>query len=260
MAMHGDISFVPEVLPIAPRPIVGELISSWHLRVSFANGLTLAELVQGIKARFPEVPFRGAFIDDQLSPSARSALAKFLRVTEHEIKALELRQQFPILPMEWILRSIDWELGSPHRFVQGRAMYAFCPICIQEMSRRTRTVWIRSVSGHSCSRPTVRDTARLCLRPVASVREDPLEITNPPVRDKSLQLAPCWNCGSSLLLYDPEPASPAVAEIIDLESAILTAVLGKSPDPRWSGRLSAKAFTDKLRFLMRHLTMTTTKE
>ena len=42
--MHGHISFVPEVLPIAPRPIAGELISSWLLRVSFANGLTLAEL------------------------------------------------------------------------------------------------------------------------------------------------------------------------------------------------------------------------
>ena len=56
--MHGDISFVPEVLPIAPRPIAGELISSWLLRVSVANGLTLAELVQGIEARFPEAPFR----------------------------------------------------------------------------------------------------------------------------------------------------------------------------------------------------------
>jgi hypothetical protein len=39
-------------------------------------------------------------------------LAKFLRVTEREIKALELRHQFPTLPMEWILRSIDWELAS----------------------------------------------------------------------------------------------------------------------------------------------------
>ena len=34
-------------------------------------------------------------------------------------------------------------------------------------------------------------------------------------------------------------------------------VLGKAPDPRWSGRLCAKAFTEKLRFLMQHLTMTT---
>jgi hypothetical protein len=52
--MHGDISFVPEVLPIAPRPIAGELISSWLLRVSFANGFTLAELVQGIENLGPD--------------------------------------------------------------------------------------------------------------------------------------------------------------------------------------------------------------
>ena len=132
------------MLPIAPPPIAGELISSWLLRVAFANGLTLAQLVQGIEARFPEVPLRGAFIDHQLSASARSALAKFLRVTEENVKALELNQQFPILPIEWILRSIDWDFGSPDRFVEGRARYAFCPLCIQEMSRRTQTVWIRS--------------------------------------------------------------------------------------------------------------------
>ena len=105
----------------------------------------------------------------------------------------------------------------------------------------------------------------LCATPYAPAwtcgvcfREDPLAITNPPARDKSLQLAFCWNCGSSMLLYDPEPpASPTVAEIIDLESAILTAVLAKSPNPRWSGRLCVKAFTEKLKFLMQHLTMTT---
>src|SRR5258705_7485415 len=114
-------------------------------------------------------------------------------------------------------------------------MYAFCPICIQEMSRRTRTVWICSewafVFQTHCARhrTPLLETCGVCFI------KDPLAITNPPVRDKSLQLASCWNCGSSLLLYDPEPpASPAVAEIIDLESAILTAVLGKSPDPRWS--------------------------
>jgi TniQ len=144
MAMYDDISFVPEVLPVAPRPIAGELISSWLLRVSFANGLTLAQLVQGIEARFPEVPLRGAFVDDQLSASARSALAKFLRVSEENVKALELGQQFPNLPIEWISRSIDWDFGSPNRFVEGRARYALCPLWIQEMSRRTQTVWIRS--------------------------------------------------------------------------------------------------------------------
>jgi hypothetical protein len=53
--MHGYVAFIPDVLPIAPRPIAGGLSSSWLLRVALANGLTLAQLVQGIEARFPEV-------------------------------------------------------------------------------------------------------------------------------------------------------------------------------------------------------------
>jgi hypothetical protein len=53
----------------------------------------MIQLVQAIEARFPEVLLRGAFIDNQLSPSARSALAKFLRVAEDNVKALELGQQ-----------------------------------------------------------------------------------------------------------------------------------------------------------------------
>jgi hypothetical protein len=45
--MYGRIAFVPEALPLAPRPIPGELISSWLLRVSSANGLTLASDARG---------------------------------------------------------------------------------------------------------------------------------------------------------------------------------------------------------------------
>ena len=244
--MHGHVAFIPEVLPIAPPPIAGELISSWLLRVAFANGLTLAQLVQGIEARFPGVLLRGAFVDDQLSASARFALAKFLRVTGENAKALELGQQFPILPIEWILRSIDWDFGSPDRFVEGRARYAFCPLCIREMSRRTQTVWIRSkwalVFQTHCKRhgtPLVESCA-ICF-----VDDPLLPITNLPASNSSLALASCWNCGSSLLFCDPESsASSMVAEIIGLEGAILTTVAGNSPDPRWAGRLCAKAFTE----------------
>jgi hypothetical protein len=44
-----------------------------------------------------------------------------------------------------------------------------------------------------------------------------------------------------------------VAEIIDLESAILTVTAGYSPDPRWAGRSSAKTFTEKLRILIQQV-------
>ena len=142
--MQGRIAFVPEVLPIAPRPIPGELISSWLLRVSFANGLTLPQLIEAIETRFPGLSLRSAFIDDRLSPGARFALAKFMRLPEDKVKAHELAQQFPMLPPEWILRPTECDPGSPDRFAQGRARYAFCPLCLQEMISGTRTVWIRS--------------------------------------------------------------------------------------------------------------------
>jgi TniQ len=141
---YGRIAFVPEALPLAPRPIPGELISSWLLRVSFANGLTLAQLIEAIETRFPGISLQRAFIDDELSPRARSAIAKFLRVPEGKVKAQELAQRFPMLPQEWILRPTEWEPSARERFAQGRARYAFCPLCLQEMIFRARTVWIRS--------------------------------------------------------------------------------------------------------------------
>ena len=61
---YGRIAVVPEALPLAPRPITGELISSWLLRVSFANGLTLAQLIEAIETRFPGLSLQRAFIDD----------------------------------------------------------------------------------------------------------------------------------------------------------------------------------------------------
>ena len=72
----------------------GELISSWLLRASFANGLTLAQLIEAIETRFPGISLQRAFIDDELSPRARSAIAKFLRVPEGNVKAQELAQRF----------------------------------------------------------------------------------------------------------------------------------------------------------------------
>jgi len=95
---YGRIAFVPEALSLAPRPIPGELISSWLLRVSFANGLTLAQLIEAIEIRFPGLSLQRAFIDHELSPRARSAIAKFLRVPEDKVKAQELAQRFPMLP------------------------------------------------------------------------------------------------------------------------------------------------------------------
>src|SRR5258707_6234102 len=127
------------------------------------------------------------------------------------------------------------------------------------MSRRTQTVWIRSEWAFVFQTHCKRHRAPLVESCAVCFVEDPLlPITNLPASNGSLALASCWNCGSSLVLYDPESsASSMVVEIIGLESAILKMVAGNSPDPRWAGRLCAKAFTKKLRILMQRLTTTT---
>ena len=51
--------------------------------------------------------------------------------------------------------------------------------------------------------------------------------------------------------------SSMVAEIIDLEAAILAAIDGRQPNPRRDGQSCARAFTEKLRILTQHLTTPT---
>jgi hypothetical protein len=154
---YGRNAFVPEVLPLAPRPIPGELISSWLLRVSFANGLTLAQLIEAIETRFPGLSLQRAFIDDQLSPRVRSAIAKFLRVSEDKVKAQELAQRFPMLPPEWITSS---RLGS------GRSR-TICPregeVCVLSLMSPRNDLQGANSPDSECMGIRVPDT--LCATP-----------------------------------------------------------------------------------------------
>jgi hypothetical protein len=152
-----------------------------------SNVLTLAQLAECIQTRVSGASIDPAFFDDRLSPCVRSALAKFLRVREGDVKALELGERFPNLPAEWVLRSKHWDLGSPDRFLQGRARYAFCPLCFQEMSRRTRTVWIRSEWACMFQTHCARHRTPLLERCAVCFTEDPLL----PITNGSLLAPPC---------------------------------------------------------------------
>jgi hypothetical protein len=251
---YGRIAFVPEALPLAPRPIPGELISSWLLRVSFANGLTLAQLIEAIETRFPGILLQRAFIDDELSPRARSAIAKFLRVPEAKVKAQELAQRFPMLPPEWILRPTEWDPGARERFAQGRARYAFCPLCLQEMIFRVRTVWIRSEWAFVFQTHCPRHRAPLIERCAVCFVEDPLL----PNANAFSPIPSCWKCGSAFFSYDAdERASSIVADVISLESAILGLMTGRSPNRTWARLSPDPAFVEKLRILIEDLTTPT---
>jgi hypothetical protein len=161
-AKHGRITFVPEALPLAPRPIGGELLSSWLLRVALANGLTLAQLAEASESRFPEVSLQTTFIDERLSPSARAALSKFLRLAEADVKALELSHRFLLLPSEWILRPVNWLVGSPDQPKGGRGIPS-APYASRKWSaRRARPG--SEVNGRARCTPIACATACPCWK------------------------------------------------------------------------------------------------
>jgi hypothetical protein len=53
-----DLIFVPKRLPFAPRPLAGELLSSWLERVAAANVLAVNELVEALWLRYGELNSR----------------------------------------------------------------------------------------------------------------------------------------------------------------------------------------------------------
>jgi hypothetical protein len=119
---HG---VVPDVLPLAPRPLQGELRSSWLLRVASANALTLRELMDALAARHPGAGIDDAFLDDGLPARVARALAQFARLPESVVHGLDLTDQLPGCPGAWMLRAPGLQVGGRDQVSDQRAAYAF---------------------------------------------------------------------------------------------------------------------------------------
>ena len=133
-------------------------------------------------------------------------------------------------------------------------MYAFCPLCLQEMIFRARTVRIRSEWALVFQTHCPRHRAPLIERCAVCFVEDPIL----PNANAFSPIPSCWKCGSALFSYDAdERASSIVAEIISLESAILELVTGSPPNRTWARLSPDPAFVEKLRILIEDLTTPT---
>jgi len=93
---------VPRCLPVAPRPVAGELLSSWIERIAAANAITGAELLKSVTDCL-SMERQHALLDYCLAPTLRCALAIAGRVSDLDVQALELGNQFRNLQPEWVL-------------------------------------------------------------------------------------------------------------------------------------------------------------
>jgi hypothetical protein len=127
------VDWTPAVLPCAPRPINGELLSSWARRLAAGNGITLAEIcacagdLQGGREKT-------AIYDYGAPKPWRRTLAALARIPESWVWVLDLLQQFPACDRAWFLH----HPARPDRILSG-----FCPECFHEQVAGRRTLHLR---------------------------------------------------------------------------------------------------------------------
>jgi TniQ len=118
-------------LPFAPRPVAGELVSSWLLRVAAQNSITLRELVAAVRLAYPRASVELASVDHDLPSEFCTGLAQFCRVSARAIRRLELQHQFPGVPRQMFL-SFPWNRDLITRASDKRVRYEFCLNCLNE--------------------------------------------------------------------------------------------------------------------------------
>ena len=120
----------PAQLPIAPRPISTELLSSWLLRVAAANQIALCDLLDALESQYGPVLTNNPF-DYAVPRAAVKALSRFCRVAPRAVRMLDLRERLPRVTSGTLLRfqNVGWYCP---RHTRGRVRYSFCPSCLVE--------------------------------------------------------------------------------------------------------------------------------
>jgi len=232
---------VPRCLPVAPRPVAGELLSSWIERIAAANAITGAELLKSVTDCL-SMERQHALLDYCLAPTLRCALAIAGRVSDLDVQALELGNQFRNLQPEWVLPGAKVVLISV-------AKPGICTECIAEqhiagVPMHLRAEWALAFLTHcpkhfrwlSISCPICYCSGSYALTAAAS------------------NLL-CARCGHPIPLhfFTGDYKASTVAVVL-LQSQMLRTIRGLPPDPFWLGAISAERFLSTINDILRLLT------
>jgi hypothetical protein len=242
-----SIAVAPKELPLAPRPISTEVLSSWLLRIAAANLVSLQELLQGFESHYGRV-LTNVPIDYSLSPAAVAALSRFCRVAPETIRRLDLRQRAPYLHPALLLRFQNADSFCP-RYSLHRVRYAFCPLCITEQ----QIIHVRWDWTIACLIRCTVHRAPLLDECPACGDADPLMFPEPDSSASRL----CRSCGSALHGFAHSPKSIQREEDVRaVEDAYRAALLGVAPVllSKTTDRAFRQFVQDMLQLLTRCLT------
>lgn len=226
-------------LPVAPRPIKNELLSSWIARVAAVNGIGVSELIKYV------APESKQAVIDNLDFNAPSTLLRELeeacRLSPRVLSAQDLHVAMPLAATSDLLLN---SLHLDERPSRRSMLTPSCSACLQAYER------------HGVSPPYWKAEWALALLPRCPIH-------------LSLLSSHCTHCfkGSLAILPDPTGKStivrcaqcsqavhaPSVAIelrhrrsrarlVASMELALLSAYRGADPDPRWVGSVDAETF------------------
>jgi len=235
---------MPCPLPVAPRPIAGELFSSWIERIAAANATTAAELLQCV-TNCQQIERQDTLLDYRLAPTLRSALAIVCRASDLDVQALELSHQFRNLRPQWLLPGT--EMASIPVVKPG-----ICTECIAEqhsagVPMHLRAEWALAFLTH-CPKHLgwLSTSCRNCYSSGAYA-----------FTAGGANLL-CARCGLPIPLdfsTGDYGVSTGVGVVVALQAQMQRAARGLPPDPFWLGAISAKHFlltTNDILHLLTH--------
>ena len=244
-----NIAFAPAQLPVAPRPLPDELISSWLLRTAAANGISLLDLLHAVRLRYPESLTPCAVVDYAVPEVTLRVLSQFTRVPLTRIRKLDLSVRAPQLDPALLLRFHRYQLSiwCP-RGRSWRLRYSFCPRCLAEDNVvHIRWDWcFAALSRCAVHWSALVDACTNCDT------EDPLDLS------QTQTAAPpflCRSCHADLRRQDGDPRRLLNEDAVGLvETPYRSALLETAPHPILLSNSALQAFRrfvdDMLRILL----------
>jgi hypothetical protein len=224
-------------LPLAPRPINGEIFSSWMARVSAVNGLTIPEL---LKYACDISTSRLRNVDRDVPRPLITSLAQACRIPQDSLAEVDLCAQLPYTPVWLFLPAV---LHVPNGYRRSTISIPSCHVCFWEhenqgtppywktewslalVSRCPKHLVLLSANCHHCH------LGKLAL------------LAHPTNRRLVVRCTTCFRAGASHPLPDlGEAVRHRTPLVVGLGQALVAAYRGLDPDPMWLGPLPATTF------------------
>jgi TniQ protein len=235
----------PGQLPFAPRPIRGEVLSSWLMRVAAANLVQLVDLLEALETHHGQV-LASDLLDYSIPEKAVTALSKFCRISRQAVRDMDIRRRAPQLDAVQLMRYEDGPRARSSCLRHRRVRYTFCPLCLVKQ-RVIHTRWDWSVACITLC--DVHQTPLLDECPACG-ETDPLSFSGVDLPPDVI----CRSCYKDLACGWPRnELAGETRQAVD--GTYRASLLGVDPGPEILGKSTAqqfRAFIEDLHQVLRH--------